>query len=294
MFNNGIPANVTKADYLFYRNLKQILGSGHSDAGQSVRPRWADGKPAHTIYLLNTQETYDLSRGEIPITTLRPIAWRSGIGEVLWIYRDASNNLDLLKNRYGVTWWDKWDIGDRTIGACYGEVVRRYDLFNKLMAELNRNPFGRRHIMNLWQEKELSEPHGLDPCCFMTTWNVTVEDSRPKLHMKLEQRSSDYIMAGHINKMQYVSLQQLVARELGFALGTFTHSVTNLHIYDRHIAAAQELIRRYETEVCQRPVRPEIKLDLVGGVSLQDLMPSDFSLSSYQPLPKLDQLEIAI
>lgn len=26
------------------------------------------------------------------------------------------NDLDLLKNKYGVDWWNEWDIGNRTIG----------------------------------------------------------------------------------------------------------------------------------------------------------------------------------
>ena len=59
------------------------------------------------------------------------------------------------------------------------------------------------------------------------------------LDMTLTQRSSDYIMAGYINKMQYVAFQMMVAGHLGYKVGHFSHIVQNLHIYDRH--AAMEL-----------------------------------------------------
>lgn len=283
---------ISKADMYFYQNLKQILKFGYHDSAQQVRPRWEDGTPAHTKFLLNVQESYDLKR-ELPITSLRPIACKMAIGEILWIYRDASNDLDVLRDKYKVTWWDSWDIGDRTIGSCYGYTVKRYHLLQNLIRGLKMNPFGRRHIMSLWQSDDLQGIHGLDPCCFMTTWSVTDQDGRLHLHLKLEQRSSDYIVAGHINKMQYVALQMMLAREVGMDVGTFTHSVTNLHIYDRHMEAAKELIRRFEEDLPKLGL-PNPTMVLKEGVSIQDVMPSDFLIQNYEPMEKLPKLELAI
>ena len=128
--------------------------------------------PAHTISINHEICTYDLSKGELPIITLRPIASKSAIGALLWIYQDQSNNLDLLRDKYNVKWWDEWDIGNRTIGSCYGETVRKHDLMNKLLHGLKTDPDGRRHIMNLWQEEDFTRPHGLKPCAYQTVWNV--------------------------------------------------------------------------------------------------------------------------
>lgn len=285
------PTNVSLADWNTYISIKKIMMDGYDDFKQEVRTRWADDTPAHTKFILHHQETYDIRKAEIPITRLRPIAWKSGIGEILWIYRDASNDLDLLHNKYNVNWWDQWDIGDRTIGSCYGAVVRQYDLFNKLIRGLKDRPFDRRHIMNLWQENELAKPHGLDPCCFMTIWSVTEESGSRYLHLKLEQRSSDYITANHINKMQYLALQMLVARELDMKVATFTHAVTNLHIYDRHFAQAEEMLRRFEQELLAQEA-PLIHLQL-NSVSIDKIMPNDFHLLGYQPLASIGKLEVA-
>ena len=50
--------------------------------------------------------------------------------------------------------------------------------------------------------------------------------------------SSDYLVAGHVNKMQYVALLMMVARHVGLKPGVFMHVVDNIHIYDRHIEQA--------------------------------------------------------
>ena len=175
---------ISKADKIFKDNLNEILTIGTSTEGNKVRPVYKDGVPAHTVFINNICETYDISKGEFPITTLRPIAWKSGIKEILWIYQDASNDLNLLRDKYNITWWDSWDIGNRTIGQCYGATVRRYDLMNKLLEGLKEAPYTRRHIMNLWQESDFKEPHGLKPCAFMTVWSVRGE----YLDMTLHQR----------------------------------------------------------------------------------------------------------
>ena len=48
--------------------------------------------PAHTISVNTGIEcTYDLSKGETPMITLRPIAVKASIAEILWIYQKQSN-----------------------------------------------------------------------------------------------------------------------------------------------------------------------------------------------------------
>ena len=282
------------ADRYYIHNIQRILEAGFDDFNQDVRPRWKDGTPARTKFIINVQEQYDIGQGEFPFSILRNTAVNSGIGEILWIYRDASNDLRKLSEDYGVNWWDEWDMGNHTIGQCYGATVKRWDLFYGLLRDLKRNPFSRRHIMSLWQNSDLIQPHALDPCCFMTTWQVTEQKGKLTLHLKLEQRSNDYIMAGHINKIQYVALMMLVARELKMELGTFTHAISNLHIYDRHFWAAQEILERVkDPRVTNNPLRPQLVLS--DRATVGKAMPSDFTVVDYKPLGKLSRnLEIAV
>lgn len=244
--------NGTKGDMYTKEILQRILDEGCLD--HNPRPHYADGTPAHTLSYNHGMCTYDLTKGESPLITLRPIAIKSAVGELLWIYQDESNSLDLLAKKYNVTWWDEWDIGNRTIGSVYGETVRRYDSVRTLLDGLKNDPDGRRHIICLWQEKEFREKHGLKPCAFLTIWNVRHgRDGVDYLDMCLIQRSSDFCTAGCINQVQYLVFQHLVARHCNYTPGRFTWFYDNIQIYDRHIEQAEELISR-EPINCQ----PEI------------------------------------
>ena len=80
---------------------------------------------ANSKYITGSFAEYDLSKGEFPITTLRPIAIKSAIKEVLWIYQDQSNSLELLNDKYNVHYWNDWEVGATgTIGQRYGAVVK--------------------------------------------------------------------------------------------------------------------------------------------------------------------------
>ena len=86
------------ADEYLKADIKNILNNGQKD--ENPRPKYEDGTPAYTYFVTHNVRTYDLSKGEFPITTLRPKAWRSAIKEVLWIYQDTSNSLDILRDKY--------------------------------------------------------------------------------------------------------------------------------------------------------------------------------------------------
>ncbi len=233
----------TKGDQYTKEIIERILNEGCLD--KNPRPKYSDGTPAHTLSVNHGMCTYDLTKGESPLITLRPIAVKSAIGELLWIYQDESNNLDVLRDKYGVTWWDEWDIGNRTIGACYGETVRRHTLVKDLLEGLKNDPDGRRHIINMWQVDDFNEAHGLKPCAYQTVWNVRHgKDGVDYLDMSLFQRSSDFLTAGCINQVQYMVFLYLVARHCGYTPGRFTWFYNNIQIYDRHIEQAHEMLKR--------------------------------------------------
>lgn len=234
------------ADEYLKNDIINILSNGYMD--ESPRPKYKDGTPAHTLSVNQVCRTYDLSEGEFPFCTLRPMAWKSAIKELLWIYQDQSNDLNILKAKYGVNYWDDWNIGDGTIGVRYGETVRRHRLIDNLIEGIKKDPFGRRHIMDLWQEDDLNASDGLKPCAFLTLWNVRKDiDDEYYLDMSLVQRSGDLLAAsgsGGVNEIQYACLLLMVAKVCGYKVGRFCHFVQNEQIYDRHVEAALELSKR--------------------------------------------------
>lgn len=225
--------------------------------------------PAHTLSVNEGIEcTYDLSQGESPMITLRPIAYKSSVAEIIWIYILESNDLVEFDELLGLNtwdkdhqihnWWAEWALKDSSgnyilnekghpqIGACYGESIRRrHMLQTEVIDQIRNNPDGRRNIACLWQIDDFIEPHGLKPCAFLTIWNVRHGwDGKDYLDMTLIQRSSDFLTAGCINQVQYVALLKIVARELGLTPGIFTWKPVNVQIYDRHIEQGLDMIDR--------------------------------------------------
>ena len=121
---------ITKADKYMVEMIHHIKDHGCKDV--NPRPHYADGTPAHTLFVNHTFRQYDLSKGEFPICTLRPMAWKTGIREIFTIYQKPTNNIAKM-HEMGVNWWGDWDIGDGTIGQRYGATVSRYDLINQLI-----------------------------------------------------------------------------------------------------------------------------------------------------------------
>ena len=83
---------MSKADRIYIDTVRDILQNGVSDEGLDVRPRWADGTPAHTIKKFGVVNRYDL-REEFPVMTLRRTYYKSCIDELLWIWQKKSNRV---------------------------------------------------------------------------------------------------------------------------------------------------------------------------------------------------------
>lgn len=290
---------MNRADKYMYNMILDILDNGYKDI--NPRPHYADGTPAHTISVNHSYRSYDLSAGDFPICTLRPQAWKTGIREIFTIYQKPTNNIKEMHER-GVTWWDEWDIGDGTIGQRYGATVDRYDLINNLIKDIKNDPYGRRKIVSLWQETDLHETAGLAPCAFLTIWNVRGE----YLDMMMVQRSGDMLTAsgpGGINEIQYAALLMMIARHTGYKPGVFTHVVANEQIYDRHIEAAEEMLRRYDEKLREESdetlvlnhmdTRPMLLLN-DNKTDFYDMTIEDFFMVNYNPVKPQLKLELGI
>lgn len=269
---------MNKADTFFVENMTNILDKGESTMGQKVRPTYSDGTFAHTKYITDVFNTYDISKEEFPIITFRPVSWKSAIKEVLWIYQDASNNLDLLQDKYNITWWDNWDIGDRTIGQRYGATVKKYNLIDNLIKNLKEEPLSRRHVMNLFQYADFDETKGLYPCAYETVWSVRGD----YLDLCLIQRSNDFAVANSINSIQYVALQMMIGKCVGLKPGRFSHLINNLHVYDRHTKQILEMLQRKPSD------KQPILILKTNTTNFYDFTINDFEMIDYEPcLPQL-------
>lgn len=279
---------MTKADQIFKANIRKIIDEGVWS--EQARPKYKDGRTANSKYITGAFMEFDLAKGEYPITTLRPIAIKSAIKEMLWIYQDQSNSLELLNDKYQVHYWNDWEVGNtRTIGERYGAIVKKHDIINKILKQLEDNPWNRRNIISLWDYEAFEETEGLLPCAFQVMFDVRRIDGEIYLDATLTQRSNDMLVAHHINAMQYVALQMMIAKHFGWKVGKFFYYINNLHIYDNQFEQAQELLRR-EPSNCQ----PRLVLNVPDGTNFFSIKPEDFELVDYDPVKPQLKFDLAI
>ena len=279
---------MTKADTIFKENIRRILEEGVWS--EQARPKYKNGKTANSKYITGAFAEYDLSKGEFPITSLRPIAIKSAIKEVFWIYQDQSNDLSVLNDKYKVKYWNDWEVGETgTIGQRYGAIVKKHEIITKILKQLEENPWNRRNIISLWDYEAFDQSTGLLPCAFQTMFDVRRVGDTIYLDATLTQRSNDMLVAHHINAMQYVALQMMIAKHFGWQVGKFFYFVNNLHIYDNQFEQAEELLRR------EAPAsNPRLVLNVPDKTNFFDIKPEDFELLDYEPVKPQLTFELAI
>ena len=276
---------MNKSDKYYIQNLQKIMSEGSWD--ENPRPKYSDGTPAHSKFITQVFEEYNISKGEFPITTLRNTAIKTGIKEILWIYQKQTSSLEVAREM-GVNWWEEWNVGDNSIGQRYGATIKRYDLMNKLLDGLVNDPFGRRHIISMYQYVDLEETNGLFPCAYEILCSIRKVGEDKVLDMTLIQRSSDYLMANTINKGQYLALQMMIAGHCGYKVGKFCHLVQNLHIYDRHFDGVDELLNKETLDI-------QPKLILKENKNFYEYTVDDFEITGIEGITKINsKLEMAI
>ena len=192
---------MSRADLLYRETCARILREGVWDTDQSVRPRWADGSPAHTVKCFGVVNRYDLQE-EFPLMTLRRTYWRSCVEELLWIWQKKSNNVHDLGSHI----WDSWADESGSIGKAYGYQLGikyrfpegEFDQVDRVLYDLKHNPASRRILTSLYNFADLHEM-ALYPCAYSMTFHV----SGNRLDAILNQRSQDMLTANNWNVVQY-------------------------------------------------------------------------------------------
>jgi len=208
-------------DTQYLEILKNVIENGHFDQNRTGVPTY---KLPHQIMQFDLQK-------EFPILTTKKVAFKTAVKELLWIYRDQSNDVAKLQEQ-NVHIWDEWVDENNTIGKGYGYQIAKFKQIDKLIETLKTNPQDRRMIMTMWNIADLPDMT-LQPCCFMTLWDVTGD----RLNCMLIQRSGDLGLGVPFNTTQYAVLVHLIAQVTGFKPGLFTHVINNAHVYENHVEA---------------------------------------------------------
>lgn len=244
---------------------------------------------------------FDLADG-FPLLTTKRVFWRGVVAELIW-FMSGSTNAKVLEDA-GINIWREWgDPLTREMGPIYGKQFRAWeghqqhaygsdafggargwvtmtpiiDQVASVLQGLREDPYGRRHVMTLWNPADLPDM-ALPPCHGIAIQFYVGADERLSLFM--HQRSGDVFLGIPFNIASYALLLTMFASVLGREPGEFVHSIGDAHLYSNHIEQAREQI--------SRAPRPFPTLDVVQRHTDMDHWRSeDFFMRGYDPHPAI-------
>lgn len=163
--------------------------------------------------------------------------------ELLW-YLSGDDRIEMLA-RYAPSYKNYAEKDGRAHGA-YGRRIQTIPCnwftsqIDAVITCLRKHPSSRQAIVSLWNTLDLihaadDQPKRDMPCTL--TWQFLLRDG--ELHMVVNMRSNDAWLGFPYDAYCFTSYQAMIAGALGVAVGTYTHNVGSMHIYDKNMRQAQ-------------------------------------------------------
>ncbi len=225
---------MTQFDQQYRDALLEIMNKGYEELNE---------RTGHRTRIL-PGVTFRIDAG-FPLLTLRKIPVKLFVAEQIWFIMGSKNPEDFV-NKFTPIWKD-FTEADGTIAAAYGYRWRHHfgrDQLGDLLKLLEKEPGSRHGVVMTWDPSDDGLGSGTSkknvPCPFVFTVNVIGN----KLHMHNIVRSNDMMLGCPHDVAGFALLQNILAARLGLKAGTYTHSISNAHIYDIHYDHAWQLIDR--------------------------------------------------
>ncbi len=220
-----------------------------------------------TISCFAEHYTVDLGKG-YPLLTTKKVNFKAMLYEVIW-YLSGEDHIRNLRTHTKI--WDAWADENGELDTAYGRYWRRFpsaqinpvtgkyevveiDQIGKVIEILKTDPNSRRMVVTAWEPGNALNSK-LPPCHYTFAFNVL----EGKLNCHLTQRSGDIALGIPFNLACYALLTQILAQETGFAVGLFSHTIVDAHIYVNHVAGLKEQLQRTplplpRVEIARKPI----------------------------------------
>jgi thymidylate synthase len=281
----------------YIRLVKDILRHGDMVTGRNGNAKTVIGSAMH----------FSLEGGVLPLLTTKKVAWKTCLRELLW-FVDGDTNNDKLLDKHVNIWEGNGsrefldsrglrNLRENDLGPVYGHQWRHFNapytscdesydgkgidqlqyIVDQLKSEETRT--SRRLIMSAWNPCQLDEM-ALPPCHVLAQFNVIGDD---KLSCSLYQRSGDVGLGVPFNIASYSFLTHLIANHCGLKAHEFIYHLGNCHIYDDHIDALEEQVKREAYSFSTLGINTV--RDNISNYTENDFVVSDYK---YHPAVKME------
>lgn len=158
--------------------------------------------------------------------------WSSRYAEREWNwYLSQNRSVEEIKKFAPI--WDKMHGGDNIVNSNYGWQWGRNNQLDKVIEQLKKDKNTRQAWISIFDGKEKDQYQYDTPCTLAVGFDVHPA-AQNELNMTVLMRSCDLVYGFCNDQYCFSKLQELVAKELGLAVGTYYHYAHDLHIYEKH------------------------------------------------------------
>lgn len=278
---------MTKFDQIYQGLIKEILEKGYREFSERTKLETSAIPGLH--FKINPSED------GFPLLTLRKIPIRGPVAEQIWFLSGARKPADFLRNHTKI--WDSFTNPNDVVTVAYGYRWRKHfgrDQIAKLIELLEKEPSSRHGVIIAWdpaQDGLSLQKKANVPCPYTFTVNIIAG----KLHMHNIVRSNDMILGVPFDVAGFCLLQYVLAQRLGVEVGTYSHSISNAHIYENHYEAAREMISRtndHSPITLNLPENSFARSEQKDEKLLEEIV-SQLE-AQYNPMPAIKGLKIAL
>jgi len=291
--STGYKADIEKCmkkyDKEYLRVGKKILNEGQWKFNNRTNSK--------CLTIIGDMMQFNLSNtDQFPLLTTKKMNITPAIAELLGFIKGYDNAADFRKE--GCKIWDSnanendyWlnnpnRRGKDDLGRIYGVQARKWqssneksiDQLKNCIEELKKRNDNRRLIVNHWNPGELDKM-ALPPCHMIYMFSILGD----YLNITMTQRSCDFPIGIPFNIVSYCLLLKIVASITGLKAGTFTHFMSDIHIYENQVNLFEEQMNRAPKN------SPILKVPNVNSLEEveNNITINDFKLENYTPDPAI-------
>jgi thymidylate synthase len=262
-----------------------------------------------TKSLFSEKLDFDISES-IPFITTKKLAWKTVIKELLWFLSGSTDNKKLLDQDVKIwvgnstrEYMDSIGFSEREVndlGPIYGHQWRHFnaeykdhktdytnkgvDQIQQIIHLLKNDPMSRRIILSAWNPCQINQVN-LPPCHMMCQFYVS---SNKELSCMMYQRSADIGLGLPFNIASYAVLTYILAKLTNLKPKKLSITIGDAHIYENHIEALKEQIKRDPYEFPKLELNSEKEYNKV-----EDFDINDFKILNYKCFDHLKMQMVA-
>ena len=210
--------------------MHEVVGEVMKD-GQRIGPRRGGARELTGVLLELTNPLARLSRTE---TRGKPF---SCLGELCW-YLSAADDLGSIAYYLG-DYRDEAEEG--VLWGAYGPRLfnrHGHDQVRTVIDLLGQRQDSRQAVIQIFDAEDIAAAHKDVPC----TCTLQFLSRGGRLNMVTTMRSNDVFRGLPHDVFCFTMLQELIARSLSLAVGTYKHVVGSLHVYERDEEACRQFL----------------------------------------------------